>query len=277
MLYRTESSMPKALATTLLVLIIAAAAYWLFKPQEVAEPTPAPVAATPAAPALSNDTGPALEDDTPLAQPPDTAPVIPASVAQDDGLTAPPASLDASDAIVLAAVSQLSPDVTAWLLPEEQIRKWVALVNALADGKVPVKNRPLEYPLPPFQVLQQDNTLWLDRASYRRASDLIKALTQMPPSRVARHYAAWQPLLQNAQDELGNGARFSERLHTAIDRVLAVQPLTGDIELKAGVLKYTYADPAREKASALEKLLWRLGPSNTLRIQNYLRDLKPLL
>ncbi len=90
-------------------------------------------------------------------------------------------------------------------------------------------------------------------------------------------YQAWLPLLERAQDELGNGNKFSERLRATIDRILAVQPLTGDIELQSGVLKFTFASQPREQASDLEKALWRLGPANTLRIQNYLRDLKPLL
>lgn len=268
--------MQKPLATALLIVILACAAYWLFMPRDL------PDAASPATPAIRQPTAsstvdrhPVLQDDTPLAATPTQQTVMP--VTADDDLVPPPATLEGSDSVVLDAVSQLSADVTAWLLPQEQIRKWVVLVNALADGKVPVKDRPLEYPLPAFKAQEKDGSLWLDRANYGRTTTLIKALTRMPPSRVARHYAAWQPLLQQAQDELGNGADFDERLHTAIDRILAIRPRTGTIELKAGVLKYTYANPQMEKASAVEKLLWRLGPSNTLRIQNYLRDLKPLL
>lgn len=268
--------MQKTLATVLLVIILAGAAYWLFMPRDLPDTTPAtaPVIQQPTTP-TPVEHHPVIEDDAPLTAAPTPDAVTPAPV--EDDLVPPPATLDGSDSTVLEAVSQLSADAAEWLLPQEQIRKWVVLVNALADGKVPVKDRPLEYPLPPFKAQEKDGSLWLDRANYGRTTLLIKALTRMPPSRVARQYAAWQPLLQQAQDELGNGADFDERLHTAIDRILAIRPLTGPVELKAGVLKFTYADPQMEKASGVEKLLWRLGPSNTLRIQNYLRDLKPLL
>lgn len=267
--------MPKPLATALLIIILAGAAYWLFMPRtaDIASPA-APAIRQPTAPS-SVDRHPILQDDIPLAATPTPQTVMPMTT--DDDLVAPPATLEGSDSVVLDAVSQLSAEVTTWLLPQEQIRKWVVLVNALADGKVPVKDRPLEYPLPAFKVQEKDGSLWLDRANYSRATPLIKALTRMPPSRAARYYAMWQPLLQQAQDELGNGADFDERLHTAIDRILAIRPRTGTIELKAGVLNYTYADPQMEKASAVEKMFWRLGPVNTLRIQHYLRDLKPLL
>lgn len=272
--------MPKSLAAIVLVLLIAAAAYWLFAPHDeafVPSPTPvtpvtAPVASTPtdiqpqpSAEGVTDDAGAT------------SAVVAPATPVVDESIVTPPPTLDASDALALAAVTQLNPDVAQWLLPEEQVRKWVALINLLADGKVPVKDRPLEYPLPAFQVQKKGDTLWMDRTNYRRATVLIKALSEMPPSQVARHYQAWLPLFEQAQNELGNGKQFGERLDTAINRIMAVRPLTGDIELQAGVLKYTYANPTLEQASALEKMLWRLGPSNTLRIQNYLRDLAPLL
>lgn len=272
--------MPKSLAILVLIVLVGAAAVWLFLPrdtQDTATDISAPALTAPAA-ADSATTPPALAESGAAPSPtPSTAPDSTSNQPVRDDVVPPPLHLTASDAVVLAAVTQLSPEVVQWLLPDDQIRKWVATINLLAEGKFPVKDRPLEVALPPFQVRTQGETLLLERNNYRRASALVKALTEMPPSRVARHYEAWRPLLEQAQEELGNGKQFDERLQTAIARVLAVQPLTGEIELKAGVLKYTYADGTLEKASALEKALWRLGPSNTLRIQNFLRHLQPLL
>lgn len=272
--------MPKPLAILALIVLVGAAAVWLFLPHDAQDTATELSAPAPAAPATADSasTPPTLAESGAEPSPAFTA--TPDSTADQpvrDDVVPPPLHLTASDATVLAAVTQLSPDVVQWLLPDDQIRKWVATINLLAEGKFPVKDRPLEVALPPFQVRTQGEILLLERNNYRRASALVKALTEMPPSRVARHYEAWRPLLEQAQEELGNGKQFDERLHTAIARVLAVQPLTGEIELKAGVLKYTYADDQLEKASALEKALWRLGPSNTLRIQNFLRHLQPLL
>lgn len=272
--------MPKPLAILVLIVLVGAAALWLFLPrhwQETAMNTPVPTFTAPGptpstAPPATREASGTDSTDSLILAPSD----IPHPLVRDD-IVPPPHHLTASDAVVLAAVTQLNPDLVQWVLPDDQVRKWVATINLLAEGKFPVKDRPLEMALPPFQVRTQGEALLLERSNYRRANALVKALTEMPPSRVARHYDAWRPLLQQAQDELGNGKRFDERLHTAIKRVLAVQPLTGDIALEAGVLKYTFADETLEKASALEKALWRLGPSNTLRIQNYLRHLQPLL
>lgn len=276
--------MSKKLAVFLMMLLVAAAAYWLFVPRDffddrtqavTEQATTGNVQPLRQLSTLSN-TAPAFEaepDDTLAAETDRYLPAAPV----DDGAVPPPLQLDASDPALMEAADQLNPEVVQWLVPSDQIRKWVLAINLLAEGKFPVKNRPLEVALPAFQVRESAGQLWLERSNYRRATALIRAFTAVRPSRVAKQYAAWRSLLQKAQDELGNGKRFDERLDTAIRNVLAVKPLTGEVPLKAGVMKYTYADPALERASALEKALWRLGPSNTLRIQNYLRDLRPLL
>lgn len=270
--------MSRNLAAALILLLVAAAACWLFLPQDRQAVLQDRILAqknvqTPSAarkPVVQNDIARIqLLGDAPA---PDAPPVV-----LDDWIVSPPPTLDSSDMVVLEAVNQLNPEVVQWLLPTDQIRKWVATVNLLAEGKFPLKDRPLEMALPPFGVTQSGGRLWMDRHNHRRVSLLVRALTQMPPSRVAKLYAVWRPLLQQAQDELGNGERFDACLQRAIARVLAVPALTGEVELKAGVMKYTYAQDRLEKASALEKALWRLGPANTLRIQNYLRALQPLL
>lgn len=270
--------MPKFFASLVLLLLVAAAAAWLFLPREFWEDTlesPPPASVT--VPAANQPVVRAPETLPSLAPDSTPTPERSADTTLDDTIVPPPTHLTASDAAVLAAMDSLNPTVVQWLLPDDQIRKWVASINLIADGKIPVKDRPLQAALPAFEVQKENDKLWMARANYRRASALVKSLTDMPPSRVAKHYAAWRPLLEQAQAELGNGKQFHERLHTAIKRVLAVQPLTGSVELKAGVMKYIYADEQMENATALEKALWRLGPSNTLRIQNYLRDLQPLL
>lgn len=266
--------MPKILAILALILLLGAAAAWLFLPPDaldISADTAAPVEAVP--PPVTHHP---LVREAPV---PDEFPRETAAdpVAPANEIEPAPAELSGSDAAVLAAIERLNPQVAQWLLPDEQVRKWVAAINLLAEGKIPVKDRPLQVALPPFQVIQNGEQLTLDRDNYARATAVINAITQIPPSRLAQHYKAWRPLLEQAQAELGNGMRFHERLHTAIERALSVQPLTGSIELEAGVMRYTYTDPQREQASALEKALWRLGPTNILRIQQYLRDLQPLL
>lgn len=213
----------------------------------------------------------------------DTAPVAPPPPESDaeipPGVVTPPARVDQSDSSVMQAVADLNATLTQWLLPEEQVRKWVVLVNLLADGKIPTKHRPLEYPLTPFKVTKKDGRLWGDPANQNRIDSLINSVEQISPQQCAHYFHAWEPLLQKAYDELGIGGQFRDRLLQAFEQILAVKPLQGEFELKLkkSARYYVYVEPALENASGLEKLMWRMGAANTLRVQHYLQRLKPLI
>lgn len=189
-----------------------------------------------------------------------------------------PSSLDGSDGAVRGAIHALAPTLLTWLTPEEQLRKWVALVDAVADGKLPEKNQPLRYPMPGFSVLMQgEDVLSSNPANYKRANLLIETLTAIPPRKLADYYHAYSPLLERAYVELGRGGSFEARLMLAIEKVRGVKPLMEDVKLARPKFYYTYADPALEQSSDVAKLLWRLGPANQQQLQSYLGELQPLL
>lgn len=270
----------KILVPVLIVIAGLIAIAWMLRQQPATTPTTgstAPQISTPAAGAPQSH--PVIRDETAgtMAE----MPAIATAREEADGAQAPviavPPQLDGSDAFVLQAATELSPQVASWLIPQEQLRKWVTLVNLVAEGKFPVKERPLSYELQPFRARKENERFWLDAASFSRKDALLTALTAIPPSRAADYFHAWEPLLQRAHDELGIGGQFRDRLQLAITRVNAVQPLQGDVELKQSIISYQYLDPILEQSSALEKLLWRLGPDNSARLQTYLNQLAPLL
>ncbi|HSB97763.1 MAG TPA: DUF3014 domain-containing protein [Spongiibacteraceae bacterium] len=192
-------------------------------------------------------------------------------------LLAVPNSLEDSDGLVRAAVSDFAAQLTQWLTPEEQLRKWVLLVDQIADGKLPLKNRPLSYPMATFMTQRKDEKLFLDEANYARADLLITVITAIPIEHLADYYHAWRPLLDKAYGEIGGSGGFDKRLRTAIKRVLKVQALPTQPELIRPIVYYKYADVNLEAASDIEKLMWRLGPQNAKQVQDYLRKLEPEL
>lgn len=200
----------------------------------------------------------------------------PAPIEGDAPLVPPPPTLDASDAAVQQVFADLSPQLSQWLVPEAQVRRWVALVDQLADGALPDR-RPLNFPMSAFAVRRDGDKLLPDPSSYARATALIDAVTAIPPARVGPYYRAWYPRLEEAYRELGRGEGFDKRLHLALQRVIAVKPLPAPPALARPVVFYTYADSRYENASELEKLLWRLGPDNMQRVQNYARELEQAL
>lgn len=183
-------------------------------------------------------------------------------------------NLDGSDQSLKAAVSDFAPPLLQWLIPGDQIRKWVMLIDQIANGELPKDYLPLNYSMMPFKATQDDEKWIVDPSNYARANTLIDIIAAIPPPRVAPYYRAWYPLLDKAYRELGRGDGFDKRLRMAIDRVLAVKSLSVQPKLIRPGVYYQYADPQYENASAVEKLMWRLGPDNTERLQEFLRRLR---
>lgn len=192
-------------------------------------------------------------------------------------LEAPPPTLANSDEPAQAAVLDLSPDLVRWITPQEKVRKLVLLVDLAASGRVPVKNRPVNFPAGEFKVEERDGEVYLDEATYARANRLIEAVTAIPPEKMALYYRTWAPLLEEAYAELGRQEPFQQRVQKAMAEVLATEPLEGDIRLSQPSVHYTYADAELERADDIRKLMWRLGPENTRKLQAYIRQLQPLL
>jgi hypothetical protein len=192
---------------------------------------------------------------------------------EEDPVVGAPASLEGSDVQVKEAVLDLAPAMASWLLPEEQVRKWVLLVDLVAEGKLPRRYRPLNYPMASFKVDESRGEVIADPANFERANILLDQVIAIEPARLARYYRQWQPLLEKAYRELGKPGSFDQRLHRAIERALAVKPLQEQAGFKHPGVFYLYADSKLEKSSDLSRLMWRLGEDNTLRLQVYLQKL----
>ena len=192
-------------------------------------------------------------------------------------LQPPPSNLDDSDDQVHTLVKVLAPEFTQWLLPQQQIRKWVATVDMMAEGRYPRKYPAIDFPLSKFKVEKQGEAFSQEDSNFHRADLLIGALTKIDPQLMADYYKEWQPIFEKAYKEQGKPDQFSDRLSLAIDTIIALETLPDNAMLKQPHVFYTYADPALEKRSDLEKLVWRLGKDNQLALQAYLKQIKALL
>ena len=245
--------------------------WWLYSstPESTDQSTITPITSSP------EDLRPILRENVASPQPmvAEPTPVILTPEEPLEPLPEVPSSLAESDNRVKAALAILSPDLLRWATPKEQLRKWVSLVNNVADGRVPIKNRPISLKVEPFAAEERNGKLYLSSANYARAAGLIDALVAVEPDMMMRYYRAWKPLLDEAYNELGLGDNFDDRLLAAIERVLSVSVLEeDDIQLKRPVVFYTFADKALEQAPELDRFLWRLGPDNTHKLQGYLED-----
>lgn len=180
-----------------------------------------------------------------------------------------PSSLNDSDSRVRSVADELSPEVTAWLQPAEQVRKWVLLFTQAAEGKIVYQDRPFLLGLAEFEVEEVEERFYLSVKNFERYHALVTVLENLPVDKLIAYYRAWYPLLEEAFGELGLPGAFDERFAEVLDRILAVNVLVPPIELKKSLsVTYKYRDPELEGASQLEKMLWRMGPQNTIKIQD---------
>lgn len=211
----------------------------------------------------------------PEVEEPVTAPLPP--------IVPPPAKLDDSDSQVLLAVTEVSADFAQWLIPEQQIRKWVLAIDLMADGKLPRRYRPLNFPMSKFSVKasaeQTNNVINGDKFiavndNHKRMNAIINSLSKIDPALLARYYKQWLPILEQAYSEQGKPGSFNQRFLQTISQVLAVNQLSNNPTLVRPKVLYRYADKSLEQASDIEKLLWRMGPDNSLQLQFFLRELR---
>lgn len=258
------------LAILALVVVIAAAFFMFRQEQSGEEVSGEAIAPTPVERVIAPE--PELQRETDLRAATEQ-PAEPRVV--EDPVIPPPEKLDGSDEQVLKAVDALSPKIAQWLVPEEQVRKWVLTVDLLAEGKLPLRHKPLEFPIPTFAVesLNADEFV-SENANGRRVTLLIDTVTAIPPKTLARYYHAWLPTLNDAYGELGKKDDFEQRLAQAIDRIIATEDIEDDARLVQPHVFYEFEDKKLEKKSALEKALWRMGKDNRHKLQAYLKELK---
>lgn len=189
-------------------------------------------------------------------------------------LITPPDTLADSDTVWLKVISSAAPALMQWAVDAEHIRKWVILVDQVADGDVSNKHLPLNYPMAPFAVTGTKDAAQASPENHGRADALINAIVAIKPETLVRYYRLWQPLLEDAYQELGKPGTFDDRVVQAIRQLQSVPPGPQDAQLAMKPVMYKYLDPKFEKAPALHKWMWRLGPDNQSRIKQYLTEVK---
>lgn len=255
------------------VIVILLALWMLFKPAN--EPEPAIISSTPV-PAPAE-----VIEEQPLVAPeiePETVPAAEAEVAAEPELTiAEPApeplpALEQSDPVLKQEILKFDwqPGLAGLINTEQMVRNLVVTIDNLAQRQL-VANRPVVAPLDqPFAAIPQgsDQTYQIDPASYQRYEPYVRLLETTEPEQMFRLMERYQPLFEQAFGELGYpDLSFKQRLQQALQQFLAIEPNTADTTLVRKSVAYTYADPAVEGRSDLEKQIIRLGPDNHQRLR----------
>lgn len=190
-----------------------------------------------------------------------------------------------SDAVVLAAAEQLSGDdeLKSMLVQDNVIQKSVRAVIAAADGGVVHEYRPIRSPSGSFVVDALDEPIRedvgqryrLSPRNYERYDRYVELLTRLEPSNVAAVFRRFYPLFEEAYEQHGvDGDSFQSLTLKAIDSLLAAPVLEEEPILVQPRVYYEFEDPRLEALPATQKLLIRMGPENTRKVQAALKELR---
>jgi len=237
-----------AIAAVVAVVALAALGFWLWRERRQAPP---PGAAAPEP--TATESGAAAE--TPARE-------------------LPP--LEASDALVRELVSALSshPQLAAWLVPDELVRRYVAAVISVAEGASPASHLDFLRPAEPFRARRSGGRWFVDPEGDARYDLVTEVLVSIDAAGAARLHAELHPLLDQAYGEIGDPtSSFDQTLGRAIGNLLAVTIPDGTPELSPQGTSFHWADRELESRTAAEKHLLRFGPENARRVQAKLREL----
>lgn len=188
-----------------------------------------------------------------------------------------------SDAVALAAAEQLDDELGGLLVKDNIIQKSVRAVIGAADGNVVRDYRPIRSPAGQFLVEPLDEEPEEDKArryrlsprNYERYQPYVDLLTRLQPSDVAAVFQRFYPLLEEAYAQHGEeGGSFKALTLKAIDSLLAAPVLDEEPVLVQPRVYYEFEDPRLESLPSTQKLLIRMGPENTRKIQAALRELR---
>jgi hypothetical protein len=188
--------------------------------------------------------------------------------------------LNDSDNLVRELVSQLSshPDLARFLVTDDVIRTFVAAVDNIANGHSPRQQIDFFQPEGEFQAREGAGAFTLDTAGYARYNKVADVFASLDAPGTARLYRQLTPAVQEAYKDLGYPEdRFEKTLIRAIDELLTVPVIEGDIFLEEKLKSFAFIDEELESMSQAQKHLFRMGPKNIRTIQSKLRELKALL
>jgi hypothetical protein len=188
--------------------------------------------------------------------------------------------LNESDSFLRELLLGLSshPRWSAWLVPDDLIRRFVTSVVNVAEGGSPRSHLLFLAPDQPFVVYEQGPDLVVDTASYRRFDLLTATFLSLDTNSAAMFYRQLHPLFEEAHAELGLPNRtFDGSFAVAVGNVLAVDVPEGATRVVRNEAVYEFVDPRLEDLSPAEKHVLRIGPRNARQVQDKLRALASAL
>jgi hypothetical protein len=226
-------------------------------------------------------TEPAIAEPMPESEPLPGEPVLPALAESDDEALRS-----------LSNVVEGTTPVERYVVEEDVIARIVATVDALDGKQVPEAIQAVQGPGGAFEATPDDQPdevilndlgdpvlqFQLNPANYRRYTPYVAMLESVDADGLARAYRAYQPLFEEAFDQLGYpDSDFEDRLLNVIDDALAAPEPERPIQLIKPEAYFLFADEDLEALNAAQKVLLRMGPDNAARVKAKLAEIRAAL
>jgi len=203
-----------------------------------------------------------------------TEPVAPTEVVQLP-------SLNNSDEFVFEGLRALNNGAALIrvLADEQLVRSIVVFVENISRGGFPQTGLPYKGVDEEMPVRNLDENLFvMDPSAHARFDQIVDTFVAVDTQQALMLYRTLQPLFQQAYAEIGyRNVDFSETLRSAINVVLRAPNVEGPYQLVKPSVMYLYADANIENMEEVHKQLIRIGPENTQKLKDKLRQFAELL
>ena len=250
---RKQQSWPMVTVGAVALIVVGVTVYWFFgrDSDEPIEPTPTAVVEPPAPP-------------TPPPSPPEPEPTFELPV------------LDDSDAVVRDLVAALSahPRLATWLVTDDLIRRFVVVVDNIADGRNPGQHVPFMRPNTRFQTIGEQPALRIAPANFSRYDTHAQLIASLDTDGTAESYQRLLPLMDAGYAELGYpDTEFSSTFARAVAHLLDAPVLDEPPTLIPRVSFFEYTDDELESLSPAHKQFMGMGPANMRVVQAKIREI----
>jgi DUF3014 family protein len=195
---------------------------------------------------------------------------------EDEGAAAQPlpALADSDPAVKEGIAGVFGRSLDPYLVPQSIVRRFVVTVDNLPRKKTATQLWPLNPTAGSFVTEGADGST-LSADNFKRYAPIVKLLQSASTPQLVALYKHFYPLMQETYIGLGYpDGYFNDRVVEVIDHLLATPDVTGPVKLSQPSVLYQFADPSLEERSAGQKLLIRMGSTNSAAVKAKLREIR---
>ncbi len=182
-----------------------------------------------------------------------------------------------SDDFVRAVASGVSahPEWASWLVSDALVERFIASVEAVADGYSPSDELGFVATRHPFLVREDEGRLVIAAGTYRRYDLAVEVFASLDAETAVAIIRELEPaILEARRDVPWHRGSFEDRLRLAVDHLLEVEVPDRAIEVERRTRTYAFADDDLERMSNAQRHLLRMGRQNALAVQAKLREIR---